>query len=189
MFDYGTVPFDFHSTVGATMAVGATGTGMIGAIVAAERIASSAQWVRMWSETSKGFVWTATRSTTLYGTLGTMRTLDILKFANLTANIAMIGAAVISVVGIILQSIAMDQFIAIVSARPKLEAALAQARQPVTLSQVLSEPNGRDQAVYYWSKAMEVSSEREDAQLVAMAATAHQQAQANGYRLQVAGTR
>jgi hypothetical protein len=185
-FDYGTVPLDFHSTLGATMALGATGLGAIGAIAAAERIAATAQWVRVWSQKAKAFVWVATKTTTLHGTLGTMRALEILKLVSVTANTAMIGAAVINIAGIILQSIAIDQFIAIVSARPRLEAALAQAQQPVTLNEILDQTNGRDQAVYFWAKAMEVPSENEDPQLVALAVAAHQQAQANGYQLQVA---
>jgi hypothetical protein len=185
-FDYGTVPLDFHGTLGATMAVGATGAGVIGAIAAAQRIAATTEWVELWSRQARAYVWVATRTTTLHGTLGAMRALQILRFVSATANAAMMGASIIAIAGTILQSIAIDQFIAIISARPRLEAALAQAQQPVTLSQVLDQPNGSDQAVYFWAKAMDVASEREDPHLVALAATAHQQAQASGYQLQVA---
>jgi hypothetical protein len=97
---------------------------------------------------------------------------------------------VIEVAFAIIQSVAIDQFMAIISARPKLEAALADAQQqPVDLSQMLSQPNGRDQVTYFWSKALEVPAELEDSQLVALAAAAQQQAQAKGYPLQLAGTK
>ena len=42
-----------------------------------------------------------------------------------------------------LSSIAIDQFVKIETARPKLEAALANAKQPVDLAALLNSPTGR----------------------------------------------
>jgi predicted Zn-dependent protease len=111
--------------------------------------------------------------------------LNLLK-GTAAANAALAGATVITVAFAVIQSVAIDQFIAIQTARPKLEAALAQAQQPVNLNQLLSQPNGSDLSIYYWAKAMEADFVIEDPQLVALAAAAHQQAQSTGYRLALA---
>jgi hypothetical protein len=123
--------------------------------------------------------------------MGAPRVSNALKPLNLfkgtaAANAALAGATVITVAFAVIQSVAIDQFIAIQTARPKLEAALAQAQQPVNLNQLLTQPNGADLALYYWAKAMEAEFVIEDPQLVALAAAAHQRAQSAGYRLAVA---
>jgi predicted Zn-dependent protease len=114
-----------------------------------------------------------------------LKPLNLLK-GTAAANAALAGATVITVAFAVIQSVAIDQFIAIQTARPKLEAALAQAQQPVNLNQLLSQPNGSDLSIYYWAKAMEADFVIEDPQLVALAAAAHQQAQSTGYRLALA---
>jgi hypothetical protein len=113
-----------------------------------------------------------------------MKPLNLLK-GTAAANAALAGATIITVAFAVIQSVAIDQFIAIQTARPKLEAALAQAQQPINLNQLLSQPNGSDLAIYYWAKAMEADLIIEDQQLVALAAAAHQQAQSTSYRLPV----
>ena len=110
-----------------------------------------------------------------------LKPLNLLK-GTAAANSAAAGAAVITVAFAIIQSVAIDQFIAIETARPTLEAALATAQQPVDLRTILSEPNGSDFVLYYWAKAMEVAQEREDRQMVTWAAAAHQRALATGYQ-------
>jgi hypothetical protein len=196
MFDYGTVPLDFHGTLGATMVLGTTGAGLGGAIAAANGIANQMKWVQntinlpggvtktVWVEEAGSGLFGLFKSGQAVGVKDALQPLNLLK-GTAVANAALAGATIIQAAFAIIQSIAMDQFIAIISARPKLEAALAQARQPLTLAQLLAQPNGSDQAVYFWAKALE-AAEFEDAQLVALAATAQQQAQAQGYQLQVA---
>jgi len=114
--------------------------------------------------------------------LEVLRPLNLIK-GTAAANAVLAGAVVIQVAFAIIQSVAIDQFIAIQTARPKLEAALALAQQPVNLNQILSQPNGSDLALYYWAKAMEADLALEDPQVVAWAAAAQQQAQSSGYRL------
>jgi hypothetical protein len=94
-----------------------------------------------------------------------------LNFFNGTAtvNAALAGATVINIA------------FAIQTARPKREAALAQAEQPVDLIQHLQQPNGSDLVVYHRTKAMKAAPEREDPQVVGRAAAAHQQAQSTNY--------
>jgi hypothetical protein len=210
-FDYGTVPLDFHGTLSAVTVMGATGTGVAGALAASfaygqqvgagamviGRVAAietadpvvramqamsripindNTNFVSMMPKMSMG---TSTRLSYV------LRPLNLLK-GTAAANAALAGATVITVAFAVIQSVAIDQFIAIQTARPKLEAALAQAQQPVNLNQLLSQPNGSDLALYYWAKAMEADFVLEDQQVVAWAAIAHQQAQSIGYRLAVA---
>lgn len=111
-----------------------------------------------------------------------LRPLNIFK-GTAAANAALAGTTIITVAFAVIQSVAIDQFIAIQTARPKLEVALAQAQQPVNLSQMVSQPNGTDLVLYFWAKAMESDREFEDPQMIRWAATSHQLEQANGYRL------
>ena len=78
---------------------------------------------------------------------------------------------------------ATDQLMAIETARPKLEAALAEARKPVSLATMLSQANGADLVQYHWGMALDVTAEREDAQVVQVAAAANQIAKASGYAI------
>src|SRR5882724_10308431 len=107
------------------------------------------------ARSSKRGYWATARGTTLFGHVGTagggslnvkqaLAPLQLLK-GTAAANAALAGATVIEVAFAIIQSVAMDQFIAIISARPKLEASLAQAQQPITLEQLLNQPNGSDE--------------------------------------------
>ena len=73
------------------------------------------------------------------------------------------------------------QFMEIKTARPKLEAALAAADQPVDLEAMVNQKNGEDLLLIYWGKAMDVGPETEDPLILAMARAAHASAQANKY--------
>ena len=90
------------------------------------------------------------------------------------------GASIIQVAGAILSSIAIDQFVKIEGARPKLEAALANAKQPVDLNAVSNSTNGADTLYLYWSKAMD-TTDKEDPQVVQLAAMAQARAEQAGY--------
>jgi hypothetical protein len=126
----------------------------------------------------------ASRTTNLFGLSGdkVLAPLNLLKGTS-AANAALGGATIITLAFAVIQSVAMDQFIEIVSARPKLEASLAAAQRPITVKEVLAQSNGTDLLLYYWAKAMEADSGiLEDPAMLRLAAVAHQQAQANGYR-------
>jgi hypothetical protein len=90
------------------------------------------------------------------------------------------GAALIEVVFSILTSVAIDQFTAIQGARPKLEAALEDAKQPVDLNAIATAKDGEDHLVFYWSKAMD-TTDSEDSEVVQLAARAQARAQQTGY--------
>lgn len=178
-FDYGTVPLDFHGTLSAVTTLGATGAGLAGTLAAAHQFAAQVQLVK---NASGG--WVAHRATSLFGLSGrgVLQPLNLLK-GTAAANAALAGATAISVAFAVIQSVAIDQFIAIQTARPKLEAALSQAQQPVDLRQMAGQPNGSDLVLYYWAKAMEVGQQSEDPQMVAWAAASHRQAQSTNYQL------
>lgn len=179
-FDYGTVPLDFQATLSAVTALGATGAGIGGSLAAVAKFAAQVELVK--SPTGNLI---ATRETSLFGLSKSKNALAPLKLFKGTAaaNAALSGATIITVAFAVIQSVAIDQFIEIISARPKLEAALAVARKPITVKEILAESNGTDLLLYYWAKAMEANFVIEDQQLIALAAAAHRQAQANGYKL------
>jgi hypothetical protein len=80
-----------------------------------------------------------------------------------------------------LSSIAIDQFIEIKTARPKLQAALAAADTPVDLGVFLSQANGEDIPLNYWGKAIDTTSETNDTELLQMAHAAYLKAQAKNF--------
>ncbi|MGH9845767.1 MAG: hypothetical protein ACREEM_44240 [Blastocatellia bacterium] len=207
-FDYGTVPLDFHGTLSAVTALGAGGVGVAGALTAGfaygqqvgagtmivgkvAAVETADPVVRAMQAMSRIPINDNTNFVSLMPkmSMGTSTRLsDVLRPLNIfkgtaAANAALAGATVITVAFAVIQSVAIDQFIAIQTARPKLEAALAQAQQPVNLNQLLSQPNGSDLALYYWAKSMEADFVIEDPQVVAWAAAAYQQAQSTGYQL------
>ena len=93
---------------------------------------------------------------------------------------AISGASIIQVAFAILSSIAIDQFIAIETARPTLVAALTEAQKPVDLNQLAASDNGEDMLLLYWGRAME-TWDPEDPQVVQLAAMAQVRAEQSGY--------
>jgi hypothetical protein len=175
LFYYGTVPLDFHGTVGSLMGLGSVGGGVAGALIAANQFI---QGIETTTRVIEGVVKVVpTYETSLPHLLSTG--LDILRTGQGVAVIS--GATVITVAGLILTSIALDQSIAIESARPTLEASLTEARKPVNLNMLAKATNGEDMLYYYWAKAMD-TSDREDPQVVQLAAQAQAWAQQNGYQ-------
>jgi hypothetical protein len=168
-FYYGTVPLDFQGTVAGLAGLGGVGGGLAGSIIGLNKFAAGVQLVE------KGGVVAGSRETSLWGlTEG----LKILKTAQGLSALA--GATAIEVAFAILSSIAIDQFIAIESARPKLLASLDQAKQPIDLDTLAKSTNGEDMLYFYWSKAMD-TTDYEDSQVVQLAAEAQARAQALGY--------
>ena len=127
-FDYGTVPLDFHATLGAVTSLGATGAGIGGTLAAAQAFKAQLIWVPSVDDAGK-VTYTISRTTNLFGLSGekVLTPLNLLK-GTAAANAALSGATIIALAFAVIQSVAMDQFIEIISARPKLEAALAAAQ-------------------------------------------------------------
>jgi hypothetical protein len=73
--------------------------------------------------------------------------LSLLKSAQ--GLIGVSGAAIVQAAAAILTSIAIDQFVAIETARPKLQAALTAAQQNVDLDQLSAADNGHDMMLLY----------------------------------------
>ena len=169
-FYYGTVPLDFNATLGGTMALGGTGSGIVGSMLAAQKFASKVV-------IEEGAT-AANRATSLWGNFS--KPLNLL-LKSPQALVAVSGASVIAVVGAVLSSIAIEQFIEIQTARTKLEASLALAKKPVSLDDLYKETNGEDLLYYYWGKALD-TTDGEDQQVVAAAAAAHAYAQGKGYK-------
>ena len=90
------------------------------------------------------------------------------------------GAGIIEVASLILSSIAIEQFVKIETARPKLEAALAEAKEAVDLDALSNATNGEDTLYLYWSRAMD-TTDPEDPQVVQLAALAQVKAEQTGY--------
>lgn len=204
-FDYGTVPLDFQAAVMAGFGLGVAGIGAIGAIAGANIHAVStaktardavvnlkqlkvaldqARAARNVIEAQRvqanitRILSTAARAQRVANVFTAFRALTI------ATRIGILGPAIlIEVVGIILTSIAIDQFMQIIEARPKLQAAVERAKQPVDLQKLLTEPNGKEQLVYFWSKAMDAKKITEDEEVVAKAGAAMEMARQRGYQL------
>jgi hypothetical protein len=204
-FDYGTVPLDFQAAAMAGFGLGVAGIGAIGAIAGANiHAVSTAKTARDAAANLKQLkvaldqaraardvleaqrlqaniaraLSTAARSQRVANLFTAFRALTI------ATRIGILGPAIlIEITGIILTSIAIDQFIQIIEARPKLEAAVERAKQPVDLQKLLTEPNGKEQLVYFWSKAMDAKQITEDGQVVAKASAAMEMAKQRGYQL------
>ena len=177
LFDYGTVPLDFRSFAAALATPAAAGTALIGAITAASVIQSAGEKVAFIVQIGKG----VEERAPLYWLMNGGRTMaELAKNASLVAG-TVGGATVIAAAFAIISTVAVDQFQAIQTARSKLEAALAEAKKPVSLSEVTKARNGMDLVEFYWLSALDTATEREDSQIVQLAAAANSTAKATGY--------
>ena len=176
MFYYGTVPYNFHETLSGLMGLGAPGGAMIGAMVAANRLRN--RRTDIWALDGHVYI----RQIRGRSRLLISKDLELLKAVQGVAQglTAVSGATVIQVAFSILSSIAIEQFVKIEAARPKLEAALANAKQPVDLEALSNSTNGEDTLYLYWSKAMD-ATDKEDPQVIQLAAMAQVRAEQSGY--------
>jgi len=203
-FDYGTVPLDFQATAMAGFGLGVAGTGAIAAIAGANLHAvSTAKTAREAAVGVKGFKTAleqarAARNATEVARLELYinRALSTAAKAQRVANVfeafralSMVSrlaingpAIIIELAGAILTEIAVEQFMAIMEARSKLEAAVDKAKQPVDLKTMLAEPNGNDKLVYFWSKAMDAKVIQEDPEIVAKVRAAMEVARQRGFQ-------
>jgi hypothetical protein len=161
LFYYGTVPLDFHGTLSGLVGMGGAGGGVIASLTIAQSLSQSAG--------------AGSRSKSMFSLttgLKILRTVQGLKLLT--------GAALIQAAFAIVETVAFDQFMAIQEARPKLEASLAAAKEPVDLDVLAKSPNGEDMLYFFWAKAMDTTGP-EDPQVVQLAAEAHARAQQGGY--------
>jgi hypothetical protein len=200
LFYYGTVPLDFHKTLQSLTALGTTGGGIAGAIATEYLFVKNLTLSPYHLPASTNPTWALPQGDYYqpsgtppsgsarpqvervamvkkpeYNGMARMKVLDIFKGSRTALSIAG-GTTIIQAAFAVLQSIAIDQFVAIITARPKLEAALAAADQPVNLASLLNQYNGEDIVLSYWGKAMDVESEKDDPQLVDMAKAAYAKA-------------
>ena len=204
-FDYGTVPLDFQATAMAGFGLGVAGIGVIGAIAGANiHAVSTAKTAREAAAAVKEFKVALDEARAARNVIEAQRLQALITRAlstaaraqrvanlftafrvlSLVSRIALLGPAIlIEVAGIILTSIAIEQFMQIIEARPKLEAAVERAKQPVDLKNMLAEPNGKDQLAYFWSKAMDAKKVQDDADVLAKAHAAMEVAKQRGYQL------
>jgi len=167
LFYYGTVPLDFQGTLSGLMGLSAVGGGTIGGLVAANI------WGQGASDGSASLGYA--REIEAFEVLDDLSLLKTVEGAALAS-----GSSIVATAAAILGSIAIDQFEAIETARPKLQAALTQAQRNVDLNQLLILPNGADQMYLFWSKAMD-ATDVEDPQVVQLAAIAQIRAEQSGY--------
>jgi len=170
LFDYGVVPIDFKHMLASVGSVSAVGVGVVGSYAAAQAFAAQVELIKDVDSLGKA-TYVASRTTSLWGMQG-------LKFFQngFSTAAALGGALAIQAVFAILTSVAMDQFMEIVTARDKLVAAIEAAKQPVDLHTL-----NADQATYFWALATSRDTETEDAQIVAMAEAANNAASQKNY--------
>jgi hypothetical protein len=204
-FDYGTVPLDFQAAAMAGFGLGVAGIGAIGAIAGANiHAVSTAKTARDAVVNLKQLKVALDEARAARNVIEAQRLQALItrslstaaraqRVANLftafraltmATRIGILGPAIlIEIAGIILTSIAIDQFMQIIEARPKLEAAVERAKQPVDLQKLLAEPNGKEQLVYFWSKAMDAKQVQDDPDIAAKARAAMDVAKQRGYQL------
>jgi len=178
LFYYGTVPLDFNGMAAAILtpvgSLGAAGDGLVGALVAASKFGEAANFV------VKADVPANANAIFIQLRAGKLLANAAEGLAEATSIVS--GATVIEIAGAVLSSIAIDQFIAIIDARPRLEAALATAQQPISLQTLVSSGDGQDLLKWYYTMAVgDPASQLEDPQVVALAKAANAAAAQTAY--------
>jgi hypothetical protein len=180
LFYYGTVPLDFNGMAAAILtpvgSLGAAGGSVVGALVAASKFAEAGKWVQQGKDTD------LVNLNALYRQLGAGKLFTNAAEGLAEATSVLSGATVIEIAGAVLSSIAIDQFIDIIEARPRLQAALATAQQPISLQTLVSSGDGQDLLKWYYTMAVgDPASQLEDPQVVALAKAANAAAAQTAY--------
>jgi hypothetical protein len=178
LFYYGTVPLDFQGTLSGLIGVGGLGGGVLSAMVTMNQYVRGIELIDDIDDIEAGLEKPAkivNTRTTLHGILKSLKALKTVQGLK-----AVSGPGVVAVALEILASIAIDQFIAIETARPNLLAALDLAKKPVNLDVLAASANGEDIMYLFWAKAME-ATDQEDAQVQQLAAVAQVRAEQSGY--------
>jgi hypothetical protein len=182
LFDYGTVPLDFVGLSSAILtpvgAIAATGAGLTGALVGVSKFADAANFIRQGTDTK------LVNANALFKQLSSGKFFENAFQGIRGATAVLSGATVIEIGFAVLSSIAIDQFEAIVNTRPRLQAAVVTAQQPVSLATLVSTGDGQDLLKWYFAKAVEDAlPQREDPTILALAQAAKAKAAATGYAL------
>jgi hypothetical protein len=184
-FYYGTVPLDFN-TLGSTLSLGGVASGVVGSMVAAQVFSAKVAESPIIVEAIAAGVLDGTEAIAAADRAGSLynvfsKPLNVLLKAP-SGVAAVAGASIIAVVGAIMSSVAIEQFVEIQTARTKLEASLALAKQPVSLDELYKGTNGEDLLYYYWGKAVD-TTDLEDREVLTVAAAAYNYAQQRGFKL------
>jgi len=183
VFYYGTVPLDFTGMAAAILtpvgSLGAAGGGLVGALAAASKFGQAADLSVVTN--SKGGTATI-NANAIFLQLKDGKLLSNAFEGLAEATSVLSGATVIEIAGAVLSSIAIDQFIAIIDARPRLQAALATAQQPISLQTLVSSSDGQDLLKWYFTMAVgDPALQLEDPQVVALAKAANTAAAQTAY--------
>jgi Tectonin domain len=177
-FFYGLLPLDFNNIFASAMTPAAVGLGVAGAVGAQQAMLAAQTTTTVLQGTEKA-VQVLDKSSTLFGAFNSASTaMQNLSFVGSAVS----GATVITTVGGILLSIALDQFMTIQMAEPKLQAAIAAAERRLDVSALAVTPAGLNQIKLDWTLAME-TTERENPTVVAAMQTLYQRAQAANFAL------
>jgi hypothetical protein len=169
LFYYGTVPLDFQGTLSGLMALGGGAGSTLGSLVAAN------SYVNSIAVKSVDGVQVIRARSTVNGITGSLRYLQMASGLRLVA-----GSSLVQAVFAILGSIAIDQFVAIETARPKLENSLSLAKQNVDLDVMKDSDSGEDELYVHWARAMD-TFDAEDSQVLQLASVAKFWAEQGGY--------
>ena len=176
LFYYGTVPLDFNGMAAAILAPVGSGGGLVGALAAASQFGQAANFVPAAEGTD------AANANAIFIQLRDGKLLANAAEGLAEATSVLSGVTVIEIAGAVLSSIAIDQFIEIIDARPRLEAALATAQQPISLQTLVSSGDGQDLLKWYYTMAVgDPASQLEDPQVVALAKAANAAAAQTAY--------
>jgi hypothetical protein len=186
VFYYGTVPLDFNGMAAAILtpvgSLGAAGGGLVGALAAVSKFGEAADLSEVIKVQAGRVTTTLVNDNAIF-----IQLKDGKFFSNVAEGLAeatsiLSGATVIDIAGAVLASIAIDQFIDIIEARPRLQAALATAQQPISLQTLVSSGDGQDLLKWYYTMAVgDPASQLEDPQVAALAKAANGAAAQTAY--------
>lgn len=190
LFYYGTVPLDFEAATAAGFGLASAGLGTAAAVaaynahwVATLQVANNARAAVQAGQNVNTAVQSALRSQSLYSALSSLSNFRLLALGSQIATTA--GPLAIAAAGSVLISIAIDQFVEIVTARQKLSAAVDVAKQQADLDVLIKQADGRDQLAYFWARAIDGTSSM-DSQLQALAVRVAAEARSKNYELPAA---
>src|SRR5262249_47567132 len=181
LFDYGTVPLDFVGMGAAVLAPAAAATGVLVAASQSAQwsanalkagsaasamtdkvvpelaaVANSLQAAPDAAAATPAAINLANQTAAAATQANTARAAAIAAEAGFAANIAAaVAVGAIQIATTIIASIAMDQFMAIITAQSRLEGALATAQsQTISLANMVSTPEGMDQLRWHFAQAV-----------------------------------
>lgn len=153
LVDFGSPPPDFSQTGQAALIAASVAPSLAGSMAAIQSFgaalasAHAATSAAVTAGLTGGTAATAGGSSA--GTAGSLFATGVTG-----SSTAMAGAMVVALPFAIIAGAAINQFVAIVSARPKLEAALREAQKPVSFKKLMATAEGRNKVSMYWNLAL-----------------------------------